>query len=234
MPSSDKPPELLDLIQAWVFQNFGVVGLAVLALIGVCFFVWSQWSKVRSWPGISFVIGRLTRAALPKADRRRFSVAVAHLEDDTDGKIEGLVARLLQDFDGVQVLRFDRTVATKGGVPEEREKEGHQTARGYLEESGASVLIWGRVLRHAEKAVPDLYLTADHGEHGRATQYSLETETEIRLPQLFWDDLSSVLRLIVATHAAAFSAEDGRYVADRLRPFIARVRSLLARPRPHR
>ena len=75
--------------------------------------------------------------------------------------------------------------------------------------------------------LPDLYLTAAPGEPGKPTQYKLESEKEFRLPKMFWDDLSEVLRLVVVTRDAEIREGEDRYVADRLRPFIARVRSLI-------
>src|SRR5262249_42420965 len=46
-------------------------------------------------------------------------------------------------------------------------------------------------------------------------------------PSVFQTDLSDILRLLVVTQSAAFNGEEGHFVADRLHPFIARVRHLL-------
>jgi tetratricopeptide (TPR) repeat protein len=190
--------------------------------------VWTQWGTVKAWPGISAVVAHLERKALPEADPDRFSVAVAHLEDDSAKREhETLIMRLLQDFEGIQVLTFDRTISVKGSVPEEREREGHQRAREYLEESKASVLIWGSVLSYGNQAKPNLYLTAAAGEARKSQQYTPEISVEFRLPNVFWADLSDVLRLVITTQDTQFLAEQGHYTADRLRPFVERVQSLL-------
>jgi hypothetical protein len=49
----------------------------------------------------------------------------------------------------------------------------------------------------------------------------------LSLPPVFQSDLSDILRLLVVTQSSAFNAEEGHFVADRLRPFIERVRHLL-------
>jgi tetratricopeptide (TPR) repeat protein len=132
---------------------------------------------------------------------------------------------LLQEFEGVQVLAFDRTIRVHGSVPEEQERKGHEAARQYLKASNASVLVWGRVLKYGGKSKPDLYLTAAAGQDERSRQYTLETGTEFSLPKVFWKDLADVLRLVIVTQAAQF--KKGHYVVDRLQPFIARVRKPL-------
>ena len=223
----EKVPALGDVVKAWSFRRFGVRGLVALALIPVAFFLWTEWDKVKTWPGLAPIMTYLTREPLPVADPKRFSVVVAHLEDDVDQQHERLIVRLLQDFEGIQVLALDRTIPVKGPVPEEREREGHQVARDYLKESHASVLIWGSVLSYGRQTNPDLYLTAARGEPGKSKQYSPKVEGEFRLPKIFWSDLATVLRLLIATYDAEFQAAEGRYITDRLPPFIARIRVLL-------
>ncbi|MFH0343992.1 MAG: hypothetical protein ACHBNF_18145 [Chromatiales bacterium] len=133
----------------------------------------------------------------------------------------------MRDFKGIQILDFDRTISVKGPVPEEQEREGHQKARGFLKESNATILIWGSVLRLENQTKPDLHLTAAGDQVEQSKQYTLEIGTEFRLPTVFWGDLSDVLRLVIATQDTQFRAKEGHYVADRLQPFIERVRSLL-------
>jgi hypothetical protein len=224
----DKVPTLGEWIQKLIFQRFGMWGLVALSLLLAAFFVWTQWRTVKTWPGIASVVAYLRREALPTADPHRFSVAVAHLEDDNaERDHEQLIVRLLREFEGIQVLTFDRILSVKGPVPEEQEREGHETARDYLKKSQASILIWGSVLHHGTQTKPDLYLTAAGEQVGQPKQYTLETGTEFRLPKVFWGDLSEVLRLVIATQDTQFQARAGHYVADQLPPFIDRVRSLL-------
>jgi tetratricopeptide (TPR) repeat protein len=224
----DKVPTLGGWVQKRIFQRFGMWGVVGLALVAAAFFVWTQWSTVKTWPGIASVVAYFSREALPTADPHRFSVAVAHLEDDNATRDhEQLIVSLLGEFKGIQVLNFDRTLSVKGPVPEEQEREGHQKALEYLKKSKASILIWGSVLHYGGQTKPDLYLTAAGERVGRAKQYTPEPGTEFRLPKVFWGDLSAVLRLVIATQNTQFRAKEGHYVADQLPPFIKRVRSLL-------
>lgn len=225
-------PKLGDQVRQRIYARWGIKGLVGAALIGAIFlafdFALTHWATLRTWPVISSIVEYLDRDALPKADPARLSVAVADLEHDGPGRDhKDLIVRLLRDFDGIQVLDFDRAISVKGPVPDEEERRGYQTAREYLKESNASVLIWGRVLRYGNHTKPDLYLTAAGGNVDGSRQYTLETGTEFRLPNIFWDDLSDVLRLVITTQDAQFKAKEGHYVADRLPPFIERVRRLL-------
>ena len=50
---------------------------------------------------------------------------------------------------------------------------------------------------------------------------------DLALPEVFWDALLDVLRLLVVTRHAEFHSLKGHFVADRLGPFINKVRSVL-------
>ncbi len=228
MSDEDKAPKLGDWVWQRVFQRFGIQGLVGLALVAAMFFVWTQWDAVKTWPDISSLFAYFSREAVPPANSHQFYVAVADLEDDNaNGDHKRLIVSLLQDFEGIQVLSFDRTITVKEPVPGEQERTGHQRAREYLQESNASILIWGSVLRHGKQTKPELYLTVAGGKLDKSKQYTLEIGTEFRLPKLFWGDLSDVLRLVITMQDTRIWAKEGHYVADRLQPFIERVRSLL-------
>jgi tetratricopeptide (TPR) repeat protein len=91
-----------------------------------------------------------------------------------------------------------------------------------LEDSGAHVLIWGLVLRHDCKSAPRLYWTTPQASKRAKEPYQPEN---FKLPDLFWNDLAEVLRLVVVAHYSTF--QEGRFSADQLTPFITRVRRLL-------
>src|SRR5712691_12617895 len=91
-------------------------------------------------------------------------------------------------------------------------------------ERGAHVLIWGLVLSQDSKSAPRLYWTTLQESKRAKEPYQPEN---FKLPALFWDDLAEVLRLVVATHYSTFLAQEGRFIADQLAPFITRVRWLL-------
>jgi tetratricopeptide (TPR) repeat protein len=218
-------PDLSKWFQRLIYQYFGRWGLIMVAvLVVVVPLVWSNWSTVRDLPGMATIRTWLSQAPLPTVDPQRFAVALAHLEHDQDQQSARFIREVLREFEGVQLLQFDRTISLEGTQPEEREQQGHAQARQYLEASGAHVLIWGLVLRQDGKSAPRLYWTTLR-EHKRAKEpYQLEN---FKLPDLFWSDLADVLRLVVATQYSAFKEQEGRFIADQLPPFITRVRRLL-------
>ena len=224
----NKPPDLYEIIKIWVYEHYGVVGLIVLAIIGAAIYAYTNWDKVSRWPGVQWLIARLSRAPIPKADPNRFSVMVAHLEHDVNHHHEKLTLAALNEYEGIQLLPLDRTIVL-GSFSEETTKRGHETARRYLEQSGASVLICEMVLGEGATSIPYLHWTDSKGEKRAPKRYDApRMEEQLRLPAVFWTDLKDILRLLVASRDAEFRAEEGHYTADLLPPFIARVRTLLA------
>ena len=139
-----------------------------------------------------------------------------------------MIVEALKEFKGIQVLVLDRTIPLIGPVPEDQERQGHEIARHYLKESGASVLIWGTMLGRGDKLLPKLYwTTSDIGVRKEKRYDAPSVESQYRLPDVFWSDIADILRMLVASHDAEFRAKEGRYVADLLPPLIARVRTLL-------
>jgi hypothetical protein len=205
-----------------IYKRFGGLGLLILFLLGLA---WSiNWSTVKDFPGVSSIVTWWSQAPLPKADPQRFAVALAHLEHDKERQYEQLIRELLKDFEGVQLLQFDRTISLAGTQPEESEKKGHARARQYLEDSKAHVLIWGLVLSYDDKSAPRLYWTTLQDIKRATVPYQPEN---FKLPDLFWNDLAEVLRLVVATQYSKFHAQQGHFIADQLAPFIERVKKLL-------
>jgi tetratricopeptide (TPR) repeat protein len=224
MSNGKNIPKTSERICLSVFQRYRISRLVGLALVAMTFLVWIQWSAVSPAPRVSSLIEDAVSGVLPQADPNRFSVAVAHLEDDDAYQShKKLIIRLLQSLDGVEVLAFDRTIRAHDPVAENQDHKGHQTARRYLNASNASVLIWGRVTSNAGQSIAALSLTAAQG--GRASQDTPEIDMGLRLPAVSWEHLSDVLSVVIATQAAQF--EERHSLADRLQPFIARVHALL-------
>jgi tetratricopeptide (TPR) repeat protein len=233
---SDQAPDLWERFRAWVFGRFGVPGLIVLACASAALFAWTQGDKVSNWPGVHAIVELVSREPVPKTDPERLSVLVAKLNRDANDTLGNQIFEVLKEFSGIQALPLDRTLTSDGRMTEAMEAEAGEVARRYLQESGASVLIWGSVLDR-EKRNAKLFLTTSSaaqqkGEEGK--QYPQEIGTTLRLPDVFWSDLAQVLRLAIASRDAEFRAKEGNYVADRLPPFIAGVRRLLndSRGRP--
>ena len=221
---SPKPHHVLN---DWLERRFGHRGPWIAAALSLSLFVFWQWDALKERPGIRQVVEWVSRDSIPRADPARFSVAIARLDNDPKREYERLLVRLVREFDGVQVLSIDRQIYADSAVPEEAEREGHAKARQLLAQSGASVLLWGSVLRLDGNARPELYFTSSRSQPVRARQYELEVGKDFRLPSVFWSDLSDVMRLLLSGFDDYLRNTDGQYVADKLAGHIARVRTLL-------
>lgn len=85
---------------------------------------------------------------LPRGPYEGFAIAVAHIEgDDAAGSAEQLLAESVKGINGVVVLRFDRKLrVAHARVTNVAEARAHETARGWLVEAGADMLVWGYML----------------------------------------------------------------------------------------
>jgi len=163
-------------------------------------------------------------APIPKADPHRFAIALAHLAHDSSHEVERLTIESVRDLAGVQILRFDRTISAEGPIPEESEREAHDMARGLLRESSADVLIWGTVHSHGGRTAPRLYWTTAESSVRSRQPYLPEN---FQLPELFWEDLVEILRLLVVTRSSELFARRGQHITVQLAPFVDKVRNLL-------
>ena len=222
-PPREVPTDLWKFIQDWARMRFGWIGLVVLGCGGI----WWQWDHISKLPGVEPLVAQLTQKPLPVPAPGKFNIALAHLKGDDRHEKEQLIYESLNEFHSVAALRFDRLIASEQGSSEEDERQGHERARALLKTSGADVMIWGVVLKDGGKSLPKLYWTPS-GDMGHALSSGRYQMTEnLRLPSIFWHDLTNVLGLLVATSAAESYTQQGQYAADKLEPFIERVRSLL-------
>lgn len=163
-------------------------------------------------------------ATLPTADNRRFAIAIAHLTHDRDNETERLIVESLRDLAGVQILRFDRMISADGPVPEDSEREAHTFAQELLNESSADVLIWGTVLSQGGRSAPRLYWTTARQKSRSRQPYIPEN---FLLPEIFWQDLAEVLKLLVVTQSSELFARRGKRNSVELSPFVEKVRNIL-------
>ncbi len=202
-------------ILEWAKSHYGWTGVVVVSIFGVPLLIWLNWEKISKLPGVSSLVSFISRERLPKADPNKFSVAIVHLDNDDKGETERILVEALREFPGTEVLQLDRLVKDS--------KQAHDL----LSESRADVLIWGTILRNVEQSLPKLHWTpAREGAIKKESERYRLTE-DLNLPELFWNDLTEVLGLLVATGEADFSALRGQFVADKLKVFIERVRNLL-------
>jgi len=218
----EAPGIISDLQTWWGWLKDGTPILWLLAIGVAIVWVWWNWSDIKKKP---FVTKLLTPApTLPKAERGAYSVLLADLIGDKDEQMVANIADSLSGLEGVQAARLRRA------LPGDTTPQTISKARQHLRDSGFDVLIWGQVIRHGERSVPKLYL-----EHGSAAseetrpvrqgRYAL-SESTLELPELFWNDLRSILELKIAADAS-IAYEPGTYKADRLQPVIGRIERLM-------
>ena len=119
MPNAPKPPDLWELVQAWVYQTFGLWGVVAVALLSGMVLLWWQWDSIRKLPGVAALLAWRSRRAVPKADPHRFSVMVARIAVDANDTVGNQIFEVLREFDGIQTLPLDRALAGVGrmGIP---------------------------------------------------------------------------------------------------------------------
>jgi hypothetical protein len=152
---------------------------------------------------------------LPKAKPDVFTVAIARLEgDDEKNDMESTVAQDLRDLqrsNGIAVLEFHRTINADS---DDEVQTGQAKAQKWLTQSGAQVLIWGKVLTVGGNSVPTplLYWTSNVARSGAAPESKRYDPAQVQqLPTVFQTDLSDILRLLVVTQSAAFNGEQGHF-----------------------
>jgi hypothetical protein len=228
-PEPNAEETIRGFIIGGIRRRYGRRGVIVFACLVVVIGLWWKWKDVKEVPGIASLVAYFTEKSLPTAVPGKFNIAIAHLvgDDDKHHNEELIRESLTEQFPSFVTLSFDRLIAPEEANSERSEHGGHERARIFLAASGADVLIWGKILEHDGKSLPKLYwtLAKDVGRLPSAARYQM-TET-LGLPVIFWQDLTSVLGLLVATTDTELSSQKGRYSADKLEPFIERVRALI-------
>ena len=209
-----------------VRQRFGTPVTVLLTLVVVGGLVWWNWDAIASRPGVNWVVDLVKRRPIPPAAVGRLTIVVVHLEDDKDRQNENQLRAGLEDFEGVETLAIDRTVEWPvSGIERENKKQAEAQARRLLEQSGADVLIWGRVI----KGTMRLYWTPSRDVVGAKASgnYQPRSVETITLPDAFWDDLKQILGLLSQTRLAELTDQPGHYIANKLKPLIDQVRKLV-------
>ena len=230
--SSDDPlgasSAALKAVFTWL-AHFGIWGTLAAVLI----IAWWQWPKIKELPGVAPLV-TLLKDRIVKGKRLvvsttgntargdRLSIAVARLINDNEGSdSKTLVLEELKTFAGIEVLDVDSEIDDVDVTT------GHARARDMLSKRRADAIIWGRVVKFDGHSVPKLYLTYGADDALNKVDHYKPTE-DLKLPELFWDNLKQVLGLVVATAHAKVAALRGQYTADKLMPHVGRVQTLLA------
>src|ERR1022692_3258152 len=156
---------------------------------------------------------------------KQILVLVAHLGDDTDDT-QHLILVELQEIKWIRVLKIHRTVSLND-TDGQSIADGHATALKFLKESGAQILVWGRILDDGNHKVPELFISAvpDSAtglKHGRYPFDELQ-----HLPPVFWQQLASILDLVVVSQSVRLLSDNNPDMAHALPPSLARVKGLL-------
>jgi tetratricopeptide (TPR) repeat protein len=226
---------LYQRVYGWIRRHLGRrAAAAFVAILLVLYYAPGILPKIREYleiaPGVSTASEWLHDVTnpLPKADPARFSIALVHLQNDTGHNLELSLARELKTFDravGVKFLQFDRQIDLRDQT-DDSEKAGHEKARRYLKESGAQALIWGTIWTVGGQSAAQLFYTTLEESRNSEQAYQPPQDLKLQLPAVQRRDLIDVLGLVVATQGVRFWHQEGHFIADQLRPFIARVSRL--------
>jgi hypothetical protein len=227
MSDENEAPSAKGLVWTRLPSHWGKRPVIAFVIVIVAATIWWNWPTVSSLPMVAPLVTCFDRWSIPQADPNRFSIIVARLENDPKNDYQRLISEDLSEFKGIQVLQLNGPISRQGLVPDKEHENGHETACGYLKRSGASALIWGKVLPKGEETVPRLYWTPSSATERGAKGSETRPSGSLKLPVVSWSDLSKVLALVVASAHTGFEAQMGHCVPDRLPPLIARVRTLL-------
>ncbi|MEO8250793.1 MAG: hypothetical protein ABI589_15650 [Burkholderiales bacterium] len=225
----------LDILRKWFYRVVNTrlgwrLGAAILLLVAL----WVGWTWIAALPGADWVLAQINELrSVPQSRGDRFAIVIPRLDNDKDGAHRRLISDALRGQfgkDEVEVLLVDRSISIDGNEkPQEAIKSGHERARGLLRQSKANVMIWGQVLDAKTDAPMRLHWTLDaNTASAKASEKYRPSDATYDLPTLFWTDLADVLSLLASSQGASFSDKQGSYVADQLKPFIERVRQLVA------
>jgi hypothetical protein len=226
-PRADKPAEKLPapleeasgLVNAgkqlyvWVRRRRGrVAAVAAVCLLGVAL-VWWGWPELRERPGIEQLVEWFEQLMpISTCSGQNFCVAVADLQNDYDNKFGGAIVDAVENLQdiaspqagrgqgastGIEVIRIPRTISTAGNKTRTAEANAVIEARRYLEKSHADLVIWGVIISWGEKgSAPRIYWTTSEANQRSSDLLNVEG---VQLPEQFWDQLASMLQLVIVT-----------------------------------
>jgi len=226
-PSLQSSQNISSKFISWIAKRFGVRGIILLFAMLISLFIWVNWSKVIALPGATKFIQFLTEAPIPKASPTSFTIAITHLENDTNGEYDRLIHESLNTLTGIDLILIDRTVLLNDSNLTTSTKLSNERARNLLKTSGADVLIWGTVLKIDGKSIPKLYWSTLPEKNISITSKRYKITDDIDLPPLFWDDISNVLQLLAVTYALDFNEARGQLLDQEITPYLTKVSSLL-------
>lgn len=180
--------------------------------------MWYEWDKFEKLPGVASIFEKSDDLELlPQTSGKSFSILLAKLENDKDGKHRTVISEALSRYEGIESIVVPRMVSTEGNANlQEAIRSGHERARKLLKETHADVMIWGKVLDASKVDSPlSLHWTTSDNVGAKTTSEGYRPkESNYDLPDLFWQDMGDVLGLLVTSQAAPFY--------EQARPFYCR------------
>ncbi len=176
-----------------------------------------NWRRIRNW---------FQHSPLRPPDPNHFTILVADLDGDTDGRQTGHVVRALEGHEGIRVLRDGRCLKVEEmGDHAANVSAALAKGRKWLSEKNADVLIWGEATE-ANKVL-HLRLLAEGGSGDRgATGYALGETYD--LPENFGHDFGEVLAAVALAAIRPATERQGHYVVHLLEPVATKLERLLA------
>jgi tetratricopeptide (TPR) repeat protein len=217
-----EPQDPLDRQKRWLI-SLGPVGIFALILV----YVYWNWDRAGTLLAVEPTLEWVGKSRIRQASIDKFKIAVARLQNDPNRENETLLLAELEKFNGVAIVRIDRTIVLASGkTQEEALASGHAEGRALLSSSDSQVLLWGSVLQHDQRSVLQLRWTIGSSDPGRKWTARYHPEDDLSLPPVFWGDATKILGLLVQSRVDSLQADEGTDHGDRLRPFIMGVRRL--------
>jgi tetratricopeptide (TPR) repeat protein len=227
--SFPKLTRLLVLARDWTQRKPLWVRLPLYALVLVGAAIYGFGDAILSLPVIESFRNQVSEytkdmfaVPLPKATGNAFAIAVAQFEDD-DGSVGKSLALALK-ISGVERLQIERRLRFVDAPNiDAAEAAAHETARVWLEKTGADLLLWGQTIPGEPRGVR-LIMSLRNAEQRR----------EVRVAQrhLAFDFLEKnrePFEAAVQAQVLGFLAQfdSSRAVADELRRAIARLETFV-------
>lgn len=201
----------------WFLENLAAPIAATVvaaAIIGANYRRVSRWIKARD---------------LPPAEGSHFTILVADLAGDNNGRQTRHVVRALQKQEGFRARQYGRALACDdhGDVAANIAK-AEEEGRRWLRDQNADLLVWGEVV--SENKVLELRFLASGGQsQASGTSYPLQERT-LELPQDFEKNFGDVLVAIGMAALAPATEQAGRFLVTLLEPAVGKVKRVLDNP----
>jgi tetratricopeptide (TPR) repeat protein len=152
------------------------------------------------------------------------SVSLANLDGDTDLSVTKLVFDSLNEVRGIHAYLLNRRITvTEINESDDGKKAFDLEAQRYLKETGARIMLWGKVVRRAqENSVPKLYWTVKNSD-GRNFVNNYAPNPDNRLPAVFASDMGHALELLFYKEANDSEAPGAGWSDTKIEDFIQRL-----------